>query len=187
MAAVDLGRSSGRVMLGRVGPDELRLDAVHRFPNDPVRTLDGLHWNILELYRNVLLGLRQAYAAAPGLASIGIDSWAVDYALVRNGRMINNPYHYRDERTAPRRGSGAPNHRPGRLYAANGLQFLPFNTLYQLAVDAEAGLLDDEARSRCCIPDLLAYWLTGERVAERTNASTTGSGRIPLRATGTPG
>ena len=80
VAAVDLGASSGRVMLGRVGPDELRLDAVHRFPNDPVRTLDGLHWNILELYRNVLLGLRQAYAAEPGLASIGIDSWAVDYA-----------------------------------------------------------------------------------------------------------
>ena len=173
VAAVDLGASSGRVMLGRVGPDELRLDAVHRFPNDPVRTLDGLHWNILELYRNVLLGLRQAYAAEPGLASIGIDSWAVDYALVRNGRMINNPYHYRDERTA----HGVTSvHRiidQARLYAANGLQFQPFNTLYQLAVDAKAGLLDDEVRA-LLIPDLLAFWLTGERVAERTNASTTG-------------
>ena len=160
-------------MLGRVGPDELRLDAVHRFPNDPVRTLDGLHWNILELYRNVLLGLRQAYAAEPGLASIGIDSWAVDYALVRHGRMINNPYHYRDERTAH---GVAAVHRivdQARLYAANGLQFQPFNTLYQLAVDAEAGLLDDEVRA-LLIPDLLAFWLTGERVAERTNASTTG-------------
>jgi rhamnulokinase len=160
-------------MLGRVGPNELRLDEVHRFSNDPVRTLDGLHWNILELYRNVLLGLREAYAAEAGLTSVGIDSWAVDYALVRHLRMINNPYHYRDERT----GHGvAAVHRivdPARLYAANGLQFQPFNTLYQLAVDAKAGLLDEEVRA-LLIPDLLAFWLTGERVAERTNASTTG-------------
>ena len=173
VAAVDLGATSGRVMLGRVGPDELRLDEVHRFPNDPVRTLDGLHWNILELYRNVLLGLRQAYATEAGLASIGIDSWAVDYALVRNGRMINNPYHYRDERTAVGVEAVHAIVDQSRLYAVNGLQFQPFNTLYQLAVDAGAGLLDDDVQA-LLIPDLLAYWLTGQRVAERTNASTTG-------------
>ena len=173
VAAVDLGATSGRVMLGRVGPDELRLEQVHRFPNDPVRVPDGLHWNILELYRNVLLGLRQAYAAEPGLASIGIDSWAVDYALVRHGRMINNPYHYRDDRTAHGVTAVHGLVDQARLYAANGLQFQPFNTLYQLAVDAKAGLLDEDVRA-LLIPDLLAYWLTGERVAERTNASTTG-------------
>ena len=107
VAAVDLGATSGRVMLGHVGPDELSVEVVHRFPNDPVRTSDGLHWNILELYRNVLVGLRKAVQAGPELASIGIDSWAVDYGLVSGNRLINNPFHYRDERTARRGGAGA--------------------------------------------------------------------------------
>jgi rhamnulokinase len=100
VAAVDLGATSGRVMLGHVGPDELSFEVVHRFPNDPVRTRDGLHWNILELYRNALLGLGKAVRARPELASVGIDSWAVDYGLVSGERMINNPFHYRDDRTA---------------------------------------------------------------------------------------
>ena len=92
---------------------------------------------------------------------------------MRDGRMINNPYHYRDERTAAGVAAVHTIIDQARLYAANGLQFQPFNTLYQLAVDAEAGLLDDDVRA-LLIPDLLAFWLTGERVAERTNASTTG-------------
>jgi rhamnulokinase len=173
VAAVDLGATSGRVMIGRVGPDELSVQAVHRFPNQPVRTLDGLHWNILELYRNVLEGLRQAVAAEAGLISVGIASWAVDYALVRGQSMINNPFHYRDERTAA--GVDAV-HRVvdhDQLYRVNGLQFQPFNTLYQLAVERAAGRLDGQV-SALLIPDLLGYWLTGEQVAEHTNASTTG-------------
>ena len=160
-------------MIGRVGPEELSVEAVHRFPNQPVRTLDGLHWNILELYRNVLEGLRQAVAAEAGLISVGIDSWAVDYGLVRGQSMINNPFHYRDERTAA--GVEAV-HRVvdhDQLYRANGLQFQPFNTLYQLAVERDAGRLDDQVAA-LLIPDLLGYWLTGEAVAEHTNASTTG-------------
>jgi hypothetical protein len=88
VAAVDLGATSGRVVLGRVGPGRLEVEDVHRFPNLPVRTRDGLHWNILELYRNVLEGLRKAVAAEPGLVSIGIDSWGVDYALLRHGRVV---------------------------------------------------------------------------------------------------
>ena len=100
VAAVDLGATSGRVMLGRVGPDQLSVEAVHRFPNDPVRLPDGLHWNVLDLYRNLLIGLRKAVRAQPGLAGVGIASWAVDYGLVSGNRLINNPYHYRDERTA---------------------------------------------------------------------------------------
>ena len=173
VAAVDLGATSGRVMLGRVGPDELSVEAVHRFPNQPVRTLDGLHWNILELYRNVLEGLRQAVAAEPELISVGIASWAVDYGLVRDRSMINNPFHYRDERTVA--GVEAVHQVVGRdqLYRSNGLQFQPFNTLYQLAVERDAGRLDDQVAA-LLIPDLLSYWLTGEAVAEHTNASTTG-------------
>ncbi len=173
VAAVDLGATSGRVVLGRVGPDRLEIEDVHRFPNTPVRTRDGLHWNIYELYRNILEGLRTAIAAEPGLRSIGIDSWAVDYALLRGDRVVSTPFHYRDERTA--RGVDAVQGllTAEELYAANGLQFLPFNTLYQLTVDRLDGLLDADT-TMLLVPDLVAYWLTGVRQAERTNASTTG-------------
>jgi rhamnulokinase len=173
VAAVDLGATSGRVMLGHVGPDQLSVEAVHRFPNDPVRVADGLHWNILELYRNILVGLRKAVASQPDLAGVGIDSWAVDYGLVSGDRLINNPFHYRDERTA--RGVDLVHKIADHaaLYATNGLQFQPFNSIYQLAVDHEAGVIDDTSRM-LMIPDLLGFWLTGEQVAERTNASTTG-------------
>ena len=173
VAAVDLGATSGRVMLGHLGPDLLSVEAVHRFPNDPVRIPDGLHWNILELYRNVLIGLRQAVGAQPDLAGIGIASWAVDYGLLSGDRLINNPFHYRDERTA--RGVDLVHKIADHasLYATNGVQFQPFNSIYQLAVDHEAGIIDDATRM-LMIPDLLGFWLTGEQVAERTNASTTG-------------
>jgi rhamnulokinase len=173
VAAVDLGATSGRVMLGHLGPDQLSVAAVHRFSNDPVRVADGLHWNILELYRNILVGLREALASQPDLAGVGIDSWAVDYGLVSGDRLINNPFHYRDERTA--RGVDLVHKIADHaaLYTTNGLQFQPFNSIYQLAVDHEAGEIDDTTRM-LMIPDLLGFWLTGEQVAERTNASTTG-------------
>jgi rhamnulokinase len=173
VAAVDLGATSGRVMLGHLGQDQLSVEAVHRFPNDPVRIPDGLHWNILELYRNILVGLRKAVGAQPDLAGVGIDSWAVDYGLLSGDRLINNPFHYRDERTA--RGVDLVHKIADHatLYATNGLQFQPFNSIYQLAVDHEAGVIDDTTRM-LMLPDLLGFWLTGEQVAERTNASTTG-------------
>ena len=173
VAAVDLGATSGRVMLGHVGPDQLSVEAVHRFSNDPVRVTDGLHWNILELYRNLLIGLRKAVVEQPDLAGVGIDSWAVDYGLVSGDRLINNPFHYRDERTA--RGVDLVHKIADHasLYATNGLQFQPFNSIYQLAVDQKAGVIDDTTRM-LMLPDLLAFWLTGEQIGERTNASTTG-------------
>ena len=96
-AAVDLGASSGRVMVGEVGPDTLRLTAAARFPNDPVRTDDGLHWDVEALVDHAVAGLATAYAEGP-LASIGVDSWAVDYGRLRHGRLLGQPFHYRDER-----------------------------------------------------------------------------------------
>jgi len=173
VAAVDLGASSGRVMLGHVGPNELSVRPVARFPNNPVRTIDGLHWNIRELYRSVLGGLRAAVREEPTLRSAAVDSWAVDYALMRGDRMLANPYHYRDERTGAGVQATHALVAPDELYAGNGLQFLPFNTLYQLAADRLAGALDG-ADSMLLIPDLITFWLTGSQVAERTNASTTG-------------
>lgn len=176
VAAVDLGATSGRVMLGHVGPDLLEAEAVARFPNTPVRTRDGLHWSLTSLYGSITAGLRDAVRQSPRLASIGIDSWAVDYALLRDGRILGEPYHYRDERTG--RGvdavSGMFSH--PSLYSRNGLQFLPFNTVYQLA--AEDPDILAFADSALLIPDLVAYWLTGAIRAERTNASTTGLVRI---------
>ena len=169
VAAVDLGATSGRVMVGHVGPNELRLEPVHRFANGPVEGEDGLHWDATGLFRSVLTGLTGTASAAP--LSIGIDSWAVDYALLSGDRMLHDPFHYRDDRTA--RGVAAV-HRVvpfAELYAENGLQFLPFNTLYQLAADGDALARADTA---LLIPDLLARWLTGSSGAEITNASTTG-------------
>lgn len=173
VAAIDLGATSGRVMLGYVGDDEIVLRPVARFPNLPVRIVDGLHWNILELYRSALAGLETAIREEPGLRSVAVDSWAVDYALLRGNRMASTPHHYRDDRNLP---ASAAVHRvvpPAELYRANGLQFLSFNTLYQLWAEREVGALED-ADSFLLIPDLLNFWLTGRRVAERTNASTTG-------------
>jgi rhamnulokinase len=173
VAAVDLGATSGRVVLGYVGHGELRLTDVARFANAPVRTLDGLHWSVLELYRDVVEGLAAAVRQEPQLASIGIDSWGVDYALMRDGRMLGTPYSYRDERTVEAVDAVHAIVPPDELYAVNGLQHLPFNTVFQLAADRAAGTLD-LADSFLLMPDLLGYWLTGRSVAERTNASTTG-------------
>jgi rhamnulokinase len=166
VAAVDLGASSGRVMLGEVGADVLELRELNRFWNGPVRVSGRLHWDVLHLYRSILEGLQ---AAGP-LDGIGIDSWAVDYGLLdESGRLLGNPVHYRDSRTdgvMERVLSTIP---AAELYAITGLQQLPFNTIYQLAAEK----LPADAATLLMIPDLLAYWLTGEIGVERTNASTT--------------
>ncbi len=174
VAAVDLGASSGRVMVGQVAPDELELTEVHRFPNDPVRLPDGLHWDILRLYREVLTGLRAATRAANGLVSIGVDSWAVDYGLLDEaGSLLGDPYHYRDDRTSAAVEMVHGAIAPADLYARTGLQFLPFNTIYQLAA-ARGTAAFSGARTMLLIPDLIGYWLSGVQVSELTNASTTG-------------
>ncbi|MFI2433369.1 rhamnulokinase family protein [Streptomyces sp. NPDC018693] len=168
-AAVDLGASSGRVMVGRVSPDSLELVEAHRFVNRPVRLPEGLRWDILGLYAGVLDGLR----AAGQVDSVGIDSWAVDYGLLdADGALLGNPVHYRDSRT-----EGVPEKvwatvPAEELYAATGLQYAPFNTLYQLAAARETAQFG-HARRLLLIPDLLSYWLTGEFGTELTNASTT--------------
>ncbi|MBB4790206.1 rhamnulokinase [Streptomyces nodosus] len=168
-AAVDLGASGGRVMVGRVGPGTLELTEAHRFPNRPVRLPEGLRWDVLSLYRGVLDGLR----AAGEVASVGIDGWAVDYGLLdADGALLGNPVHYRDTRTegiAERVWSTVP---AEELYGATGLQYAPFNTLYQLTAARGSPQLA-QARRLLLIPDLIAYWLTGEAGTELTNASTT--------------
>ncbi|HEY7278860.1 MAG TPA: rhamnulokinase family protein [Trebonia sp.] len=168
VAAVDLGASGGRVIAGRVSRDGVELHEVSRFPNEPVRAGGTLHWDILRLHANVVAGLRAASAAFP-LASAGIDSWGCDYGLLDgDGALIGNPVHYRDRRTE---GVSVPVP-PGELYAVTGIQHLPFNTIFQVAAAAGTPALAC-ARTLLLIPDLLAYWLTGQVGAEVTNASTT--------------
>ncbi|MFF5207685.1 rhamnulokinase family protein [Streptosporangium sp. NPDC000396] len=159
-AAVDLGASSGRVMVAGLDGHRLELTEVHRFANRPVRLRDRLHWDVLALYQGVLDGL----AKAGPHDSIGVDSWAVDYGLLdARGNLLGNPVCYRDSRTSVFRERIDP-------YELTGLQFLPFNTIYQLLTEPHL----DRAATLLMIPDLIAYWLTGELGAERTNASTTG-------------
>jgi len=175
VAAVDLGATSGRVIVGHVdaAAGRLELDQVARFPNGPVRLASGLHWDLTGLYRDLTRGLADAFRREPGVASIGVDSWAVDYGLLRGDRVLGEPFHYRDERNeraVERVHAVVPFE---ELYRRNGLQFLPFNTVYQLAAEQSGGLLD-LADSMLLIPDLIGFQLTGTRVAELTNASTTG-------------
>jgi rhamnulokinase len=173
VAAVDLGATSGRVMLGRVGPNSLELQGVARFPNEPVRQNGELHWDISGLYSNVLRGLRTALDDEPELSSVGVDSWGLDYGLVRDGALLEEPFHYRDERTT----RGVTEVRrlisDEELYRHNGLQIMSINSIYQLSVDRVDGRLkpDDTV---LLIPDLVTFLLTGMRIAELTNASTTG-------------
>ena len=176
--AVDLGASTGRVILGTADGDRVRATELARFPNRPVPVPGPagprLHWDVLGLYAAVLDALAQARRRSADIAGIGVDSWAVDYGLLdRDGALLGNPVHYRDPRTA-----GVPERVLARvpaagLYAATGVQVQPFNTVFQLV--AAAGTAQLEAAHRLLlIPDLLGYWLTGEQVAELTNASTTG-------------
>lgn len=180
VVAVDLGATSGRVMAGEVevdpadpAHDRLELAEVHRFPNGGVRQADGsLRWDVVRIRREVLAGIRTAAEQGP-VDAIGIDSWAVDYGLVDDaGELLELPYSHRDARTDGVRERVLARVGEEELYAVTGLQKLPFNTMFQL-VAAEPTPAYHHASTLLLLPDLLAFWLTGERGAERTNASTT--------------
>jgi rhamnulokinase len=159
-------------MLGYVGHNELRLTPVARFPNGPVTLGTELHWNVSGLFGHVIAGLASAARQEPDLASVAVDSWAVDYGLLTNGELQGEPFHYRDERVAAGIDDVHQRITSEALYAATGLQRLPFNSVYQLAADRLAGRLDN-TDTFLLVPDLITYWLTGMQHAERTNASTT--------------
>ena len=144
------------MIAARVSRDGVELHEVSRFPNEPVLVGGTLHWDILRLYADVVAGLTAASAAFP-LASAGIDSWGCDYGLLDGtGALIGNPVHYRDRRTD---GISLPVP-ASELYAVTGIQYLPFNTIFQVAAATGTPALA-AARTLLLIPDLLAYWLTG--------------------------
>jgi rhamnulokinase len=172
-AAIDLGATSGRVLVGHVAADRLDLTEVARFANTP-REVDGIwRWDLATLWREIGAGVRIA-VLDHGATTVGIDSWAVDYGLLdADGRLLNDPACYRDPRTEHvLEAAGAAVDR-AEHYRITGLQYQPFNTVYQLLAEP-AGVLENQARRMLLLPDLLTYLMTGVEGAERTNASTTG-------------
>lgn len=168
--AVDLGASGGRVMAGRVTSDGLTVEPVHRFPNGVVSRNGHLRWDFTRLADEVRRGL----AHVSGAVSIGISTWAVDYGLLDEaGALVGEPIAYRDDRTAAVIDDVHALVPPAELYAVNGLQFLPFTTLYQLEAERR-GPRWARAAHVVLLPDLLAHRLTGVLATEATNASTTG-------------
>lgn len=175
--AIDLGAGSGRVFIAGMGPGELLLEEVRRFRYPP-RLEDGhLRWDMALILDEIRAGLGDAAARARGLGrsvvSVGVDSWGVDYGLVdESGRLLENPVCYRDARTAgvmPRVFARVPR---AEIFARTGIQFLPFNTIYQLAAHQAAGIPAGASRL-LLIPDLVHALLTGGAVTEYTNATTT--------------
>ena len=188
VVAIDLGASSGRVLRGVFDGERLAIEECSRFPNGPVavpgpRRSDAsqsggeaqvaYEWDILALWRGILEGLREA-SLRGAVDAIGIDTWAVDYGLLdEDGRLIGNPASYRSARCGVGASEVLDRWDSSWLYEHNGLQFQPFNTLFQRVADRGERRADC-ARTALLIPDLLAYWLTGEARSELTNASTTG-------------
>lgn len=172
--AVDLGAESGRVQLGTLAGGRVKLEEIHRFVNGPVQLPSGLHWDVLGIHREILKGIALAARKADGpVDGIAVDAWGCDYALLdRDGEMLGNPFHYRDHRTDGVMERVLEEIGAEEIYGATGIQFMPFNTIFQLAAHKGSAQLD-AARALATIPDLLAYWLSGRLAGEKTAASTT--------------
>lgn len=159
-------------MLGTLADGRLSLEELHRFPNVPLRVDGSIHWNVEELLRELKAGLRRAAGLGVPIASISTDSWGVDYVLLDPaGRLMAPTFHYRDPRTA--RGVARMKAEVGweSIFEETGIQFMPLNTLFQLAAEAPERL--EAAGQLLTIGDAFNYWLSGTAVAEESNASTT--------------
>ena len=173
--AFDLGAGSGRALLGTLRAGRLTIHEVRRFPNEPLPLAGHIHWNVYALFDEMKAAMRDAAAAIGGRpAGIGVDTWGVDFGLLaRDGSLLGLPFCYRDQRHA-----GAMEDyfklvpRPA-LYEATGIQFMPFNTLFQVyAMVRERSPLLDAAADLLFMPDLFNFLLCGRKAAEATIAST---------------
>ncbi len=172
--AFDFGASNGRALIGEITEGKIVYTEVHRFSNDPVLLNGKLYWDFLRLFHEIKTGIVKAKQAG-GFDSIGIDTWGVDYGFLdKEGNLINTPYHYRDLRTENAMEKvfdicGGKD----VVYNRTGIQFMRFNTLFQLYVSVtEDKETVDRAETMLFMPDLMAYFLTGKKVAEYTIAST---------------
>ena len=174
--AYDLGASSGRAVVGRFDGNAVELEEIHRFANGPVSVAGGLYWDALRLYEEMLAGLRKCVQiSGPELAGIGIDTWGVDFALLDDGdELLGNPHCYRDPRVKGMMEKALGLVARGDIFEQTGLQFLEINTLYQLLSLAERNSPQLRmARTFLMMPDLFNFWLTGRKVCEFSNATTT--------------
>ena len=172
-AAIDLGATSGRVAVGTLLGDAISYDILHRFPNGAKEDLSGSFcWDWPELIKQIKIGLRKA-SEKYSLTSVGVDTWAVDYVLINSQHEIVAPtYSYRDLRTDGIMELAITDHGKEALYQSSGIQFLPFNTVYQLIAARDAGELD-KASKFLMLPDAVNMELTGSISTEITNASST--------------
>ncbi len=172
--AFDFGASSGRAMLFTYENGVLGMEEIHRFSNDPVPVNGTLYWDVLRLWHEIRTALTKAVNQG-GFDAVGIDTWGVDFGLLdRRGDLVGNPVNYRDRRTVPMPEEVFKTVPQDEIYARTGIQFMHFNTLYQLyylASREPEKLQNTEMLLQ--IPDLFAYFLTGVKKGERTNASTT--------------
>jgi len=171
--AIDIGASSGRHIVGWCENGEIKTDEVYRFPNGIKRSDECLSWDIQALTESVKAGIREALCKYPVIESLAIDTWGVDYVLLRGDEEVMPCYSYRDSR-----GEAASELVHGkipfeRLYSITGIQYQPFNTVYQLYDDKIKGRLEG-VTDFLMIPEYLAYKLTGVKMKEYTNATTTG-------------
>ena len=173
--AFDLGAESGRAMSGRLRSGLLELTEVCRFPNEPISDGGSLHWDFARLWSDLQRSLQHIEHDGRRLDSVAVDAWGCDYGLVgKDGRLLGNPYHYRDARTDGVMAQVVGRLGRSRIYDVTGIQFLGFNTLYQLvAARQRTPHLLDSAAALGTIPDILNLWLTGELRAEYTAATTT--------------
>jgi len=174
--AVDLGAGSGRVFLVGLAPGEVRLEEARRFHFPPRHSAGHLRWDIHKIFDEIKAGLRHAAEMAGELGrpvpSIGVDSWGVDYGLIdASGRLLEAPVCYRDERTQGVMERVFARVDREQIFERTGIQFLVFNTLFQLYAHNESGIPD--AAKLLLIPDLINYFLTGKAATEYTNATTT--------------
>ncbi len=174
--AVDLGAESGRVIKGSVSNEKIELEEIHRFQNGPVEQDGSLRWDFEKLMNNVLEGLEKACKACGGkVAGVGVDSWGVDFGLLDDGgKLIENPYHYRDSRTDGIMDKVFEKMSRREIYDNTGIQFMQLNTIFQLysMAAADSGVLK-KAKTFIPMADLVAYHLCGRGYAEYTLASTT--------------
>jgi rhamnulokinase len=174
MLAIDLGAESGRGIVGLFDGVRLNVQTVHRFANRPVQLLDQLVWDAPALFAEIQTSLGLAVQQLSGVDSIGVDTWGVDFALLgRGGTLLGLPRHYRDPHTERVMENAFASVPKDEIYRRTGLQFLRFNTLYQLlALQRDRSPLIDRAESLLFMPDLFHYWLTGIKVNEFTDAGT---------------
>jgi len=174
MLAIDLGASSGRGIVGSFNGQKLSLKENHRFSNDPVILNGRMYWDILRIFHEIKQSIAKTVLDGDAIRSIGIDTWGVDYALLdESGKMLSNPYHYRDARTEGIVSYVGRFFNSSELYAKTGIQCMNFNTIFQLIADLrDDPKMVENAQRMLNVPDLLNYFLTGNMANEYTILST---------------